>query len=174
MDVSVQKLKSVIIKSGLYFGLTVVAFNFITAYMGLSDEFSMTIIGFYYAVFFTTIFIIIPLSQYNFKRLNNGILSLSEAMKLGLGILLIGLLIIIFSQLIIWEFITDQGQFIISTENAIKDNIPPEMLTDEILEEAREDIKKQFSFRSITVRIMTNLFLISIYTLITGLALKNK
>ena len=95
-------------------------------------------------------------------------------MKLGLGILLIGLLIIIFSQLIIWEFITDQGQFIISTENAIKDNIPPEMLTDEILEEAREDIKKQFSFRSITVRIMTNLFLISIYTLITGLALKNK
>tara|TARA_B100000900_G_C20381713_1_gene634857 strand:+ start:63 stop:587 length:525 start_codon:yes stop_codon:yes gene_type:complete len=174
MDVSAQKLKSVIIKFGLYFGVIVVAYNFIAAFMGLSNEFSMNIIGAYYAIFFTSIFIIIPLSQYNFKRLNDGLLSLSEAMKLGLGILLIGLLMIIFSQLIIWEFITNQEQFLISTENAIINGISPEMLTDDILEQAREDIKKQFSVGSIAVRIMTNLFLISIYTLITGLAFKNR
>ena len=172
MNQTKQNLESTFIKYGLYSGLILVAYNFIGILMGLNNEVSWTAILVYYGVFFTSIFVIIPLGQYEYRKINGGVLSLEEAMKLGLGILLLGLILNIFSQLIIWEFITDQDSFLSSYERFIIDNFPPEMLTDEIIEESINDTKNQFSFASIGTRLLANLILIAIYTLITGLVLK--
>jgi hypothetical protein len=140
--------------------------------MGISNEFSWTAIGVYYAVFCTSILVIIPLSQFNFRKLNDNFLSLTEAMKLGLGILLIGLILNISAQLFIWEFLTDQDLMISSIENFMIESVPPEMLTDEMIDKAVEDTRNQFSFASIGSRLLSNLILFSLYTLIMGLALK--
>tara|TARA_X000000368_G_C22692632_1_gene563272 strand:- start:55 stop:588 length:534 start_codon:yes stop_codon:yes gene_type:complete len=172
MNESSQTLKSTTIQYGMYFGFIIVAYNFIAHIMGISNEFSWTAIGVYYAVFFSSILVIIPLSLFNFRKLNDNFLSLTEAMKLGLGILLIGLIINISSQLIIWEFLTDQNQMISSIENFMIENVPPEMLTDEMIVQATEDTRNQFSFASIGTRLLSNLILISLYTLIMGLAFK--
>ena len=93
-------------------------------------------------------------------------------MKLGLGILLIGLILNISSQLFIWEFLTDQDLMISSIENFMIESVPPEMLTDEMIDKAAEDTRNQFSFASIGSRLLSNLILFSLYTLIMGLALK--
>lgn len=172
MNESAQTLKSTTIEYGMYFGLIVVVYNFIAHIMGISNEFSWTAIGVYYAVFCTSILVIIPLSQFNFRKLNDNFLSLTEAMKLGLGILLIGLILNISSQLFIWEFLTDQDLMISSIENFMIESVPPEMLTDEMIDKAAEDTRNQFSFASIGSRLLSNLILFSLYTLIMGLALK--
>ena len=172
MNESAQTLKSTTIEYGMYFGLIVVVYNFIAHIMGISNEFSWTAIGVYYAVFCTSILVIIPLSQFNFRKLNDNFLSLTEAMKLSLGILLIVLILNISSQLFIWEFLTNQDLMISSIENFMIESVPPEMLTDEMIDKAAEDTRNQFSFASIGSRLLSNLILFSLYTLIMGLALK--
>ena len=69
MNESAQTLKSTTIEYGMYFGLIVVVYNFIAHIMGISNEFSWTAVGVYYAVFCTSILVIIPLSQFNFRKL---------------------------------------------------------------------------------------------------------
>ena len=172
MNESAQTLKSTTVEYGLYFGLIVVSYNFIAHIMGVSNEFSWTAIGVYYAVFCTSILVIIPLGQFNFRKLNDNFMSLTEAMKLGLGILLIGLILNISSQLVIWEFLTDQDLMISSYENFLIESVTPEMLTDEMIDKGAEDYRNRFSFASIGSQLLRNLILFSLYTLIMGLALK--
>jgi len=172
MNESAQTLRSTIIEYGMYFGFIVVAYNFIAHIMGISNEFSWLAVGVYYSVFSLSILVIIPLGIFNFRKLNDNFLSLTEAMKLGLGILLIGLIINISSQLFIWEFLTDQNQMISSFENFMIEIVPPEQLTDEMIIKATENIRNQFSFASIGTRLLSNLILFSLYTLIMGLAFK--
>ena len=167
-----KTIQSTIIRFGTYFGLIVVAYNFISNIMGLGNEFSWMTLGVYFGIFFTSIFVIIPLAQFNQRKLNNNLLSLGEGMKIGLGILLIGFLMIVISQIIIWEFLTDKDQLISSVQEFVIAVTPPEALTDEMLEKAAEDSSNPFSIRQISSRIASNLFIISLYTLITGLVIK--
>ena len=93
-------------------------------------------------------------------------------MKIGLGILLIGFLMVVISQIIIWEFLTDKDQLVSSAQEFMMGTVPPEMLTDEMLEQNAKDARNPFSFRQIASRISFNLIIISLYTLITGLVIK--
>ena len=172
MNESAQTLKSTTVEYGMYFGLIVVVYNFIAHIMGISNEFSWLAVGVYYSVFSLSILVIIPLGIFNFRKLNDNFLSLTEAMKLGLGILLIGLILNISSQLFIWEFLTNQDLMISSIENFMIEIVPPEQLTDEMIIKATEDTRNQFSFTSIGTRLLSNLILFSLYTLIMGLAFK--
>ena len=172
MSESNNTIQSTIIRFGTYFGLIVVSYNFISNYMGLSNEFSWMTIGVYFGIFFTSLFIIIPLAQFNQRKSNNNLLSLAEGMKIGLGIFLIGFLMIVMSQIIIWEFLTKQDQFVSSLQEFMIDTMPPEALTDEMLYQAAEDARNPFSLRQITQKISGNLLVISLYTLITSLVIK--
>ena len=172
MSESNRTIQSTIIRFGTYFGLIVVAYNFISSIMGLSNEISWMAIGVYLGIFFISIFVIIPLAQLNQRKLNNNLLSLGEGMKIGLGIFLIGFLMVVISQIIIWEFITDKDQLVSSAQEFMMDTVPPEMLTDEMLEQNARDARNPFSFRQIASRISFNLIIISLYTLITGLVIK--
>ena len=172
MSESNKTIQSTIIRFGTYFGLIVVAYNFISNIMGLGNEFSWMTLGVYFGIFFTSIFVIIPLAQFNQRKLNNNLLSLGEGMKIGLGILLIGFLMVVISQIIIWEFLTDKDQLVSSAQEFMMGTVPPEMLTDEMLEQNAKDARNPFSFRQIASRISFNLIIISLYTLITGLVIK--
>ena len=140
--------------------------------MGLGNEYSWMSIGVYLGIFFTSLFVIIQLAQFNQRKLNNNLLSLAEGMRIGLGILLIGFLMIVLSQIIIWECLTDKDLLISSVQEFMKNTLPPEALTDEMLEKAAEDSRNPFSFRQIATRIGADLLIISLYTLITGLVIK--
>ena len=172
MSESNKTIQSTIIRFGTYFGLIVVAYNFISNIMGLGNEISLMTAVAYYGIFFISIFVIIPLAQLNQRKLNNNLLSLGEGMKIGLGILLIGFLMVVISQIIIWEFITDKDQLVSSAQELMIDSVPPEMLTDEMLEQSAKDARNPFGFRQIAYRISFNLIVISVYTLITGLVIK--
>jgi len=169
MGVSSTSIKTIIIKFGLILGLTSVVFQLILYFFDMHYK-NDTTAG---MISLIIIIVIIVYSFIQFKKANEGFISLSETLKIGLGVSLLSAIIsIVYTQILV-NFLdpeTMNKSLDLTIENMRIQN--PEMPKD-TLESVRAIQKKMSSPLILSaIQIIFALFFGFIISLIGGLIVK--
>ncbi|WP_228851142.1 DUF4199 domain-containing protein [Aegicerativicinus sediminis] len=170
MEATSTSSKKIIINTGLLLGLASIGLSVILYILNMHLEQNMVsgLIG----LLIILIFVVYGIKQY--KKANENLLSISQALKVGVGVALIGgivsvLYTLIFINVIEPDFMNQMAE--VQREAILKSN--PDM-TDEQLQTALSFAKK-FSSPAIisAMSLIFSVFFGFIFSLITGLIMKN-
>lgn len=171
MDTKVIDTKGIMLKNGLYLGLASIALSVIPYVLGITFKVSTWIglLGFLVMI----LFIVLGIKQFKVQR--SGFLKIGEALKVGVGIALIGGIIgviytLVFNNVIDPNFIEEALEFQRTEMIKVNPNI-----TEDQLEMALEMARKMSSpIFSIPLSIGMSLFLGFIISLIAGAVMQKK
>lgn len=162
-------LKPIILQYGILLGIISVVFGLMIYFLDMhyTQEPSVGVVSI--LIFIT----VITIGQYNFKKENQGYLSLSEALKLGMGIALISGIISISYQLLLVNVIdpnTTDKMMEIARNKLIDDQ--PELSQEQV--DQFVDMQRSFTTPGMTIAfgLIFSLFFGFIISLISGLILK--
>ena len=152
---------------GVYLALALIVYALTMYAMGKTydREWYTQVIGLVIAA----IFIVISIKEY--KKVNNGFLSLSQGLKTGVGVALISAVIYVIYTVIFVQFIEPEfiDNIVKMQEEKMSEN--PNM-TDEMLERMEEGTRKYFYAFTIGGILIFNLFIGFVISLISSLAMK--
>lgn len=162
-------IKSAILQYGTLLGIISVVFGLMIYFLDMhyTQESSIGIVS------FVILISVIVLGQYNYRKENNGFMSLVDALKVGVGIALISSVISLTYQVLLVTVIDPDtiDKMIEITQNKLIDDNPelPQEQLDQILE-----MQKKFTTPEMMASfgLIGSLFVGFIISLISGLILK--
>lgn len=169
MENQAATIKSTILQFGTMLGIISVAFGLMIYFLDMhyTQETGIGIVSILISIG------VIVLAQYNFRKENEGYLSLGEALKIGLGVALVSGIIGLTYQYLLVNFIDPDtiSKMMEVTKNKLMDDNP------EMSEEQLEQIlgmQEKFTTPGMMVAfgLIGSLFIGFIISLITGLILK--
>lgn len=174
MKTNAVNSKDIMLKNGLYYGLTLIAVSVVVYAMGLTFSgdtavgLSVTILSFLVMI----LFVILGISQY--KSANSGYITLSQALKIGVGLVLVGALVsgvynLIFVTLIEPDF-TEKMLSLQREKMAEMGNLTSEQIDQSV------DVMRKFMspLSSFLISIGGTLFFGFIISLIAGAVMQKK
>ena len=175
MKTSRMDSKSIMLRNGLYLGLTTVIVGVVIYAMGLTFSGNMVVGIANTGLWFISMLLFIVLGISQFKKEKAGFLTLREALKVGIGIALIGAIISIIYSLIFSTVIEPNfNEKVLELQREKMLEMNPNLSSDQ-LENAIEVSRKLMSpLFTIPVTIMWNLFLGLIISLIAGAVMQKK